>query len=55
MYKLEEFDSDDKSQEKDLTPEERDVENICDEERYKDLTNNTLEEDILKGRMTETF
>jgi len=48
LYKLEEFDSDGKSQEKDLTPEERDVENICDEERYKDLTNNTLEEDILK-------
>lgn len=49
LYRLEDFDFSKEKSYQELSTEEIDVENICDEERYKDLDKDMIEEEILEG------
>lgn len=49
LYRLEDFDFSKEKSYQELSTEEVDVENICDEERYKDLDKDMIEEEILEG------
>lgn len=51
LYRLEDFDFSNEKSYQELTAEEIDVENICDEERYKDLDKDMIEEEILEGEV----